>query len=184
MPSGVRVRISDRAIISALNEPGGGVYKWRDEIGKDVKARAEGMAPENDPMNAEHRGGEVGLYKASFNWDRLGSAGHRVIARVENTAPHAVFVELGLSGSRKMQIFSWTEYGGATVRIGGPSELTTDEKGNKVGTRRKLSRGELAFNKRIGKLPKRIASATHGREGKHILRRALVGSMGSAGFGE
>jgi hypothetical protein len=174
MASLVNVQISDRAIITALNTPGGDVYKWRDEVTKEVIANARINAPVNDPMNAMHRGGTVGVYKASFDWDRRGSSGHHTIGRVTNSADHAIYVELGRSGSSKMQIFSWTEWGGAIQRIGGPSKVSN--------SRRPLSRGELAFNERIGKLPKRVGSRTHDRAGQHILAKALAAALGSQGI--
>jgi hypothetical protein len=175
MPSTVKVKITDRAIITALNEPGGGVYKWRDEVARDVKANAVANAPVNDPMNALHRGGTVGLYKAGFDWDRRGSSGHHTIARITNDSDHAIYVELGRSGSSKMQIFSWTEWGGAIGRIGGPREVSRES--------RPLSRGELAFNERIRReLPKRMGSRTGDRRGEHILAKALAAALGSQGI--
>jgi len=181
MASGVKVRIDDKAIISALNTPGGGVYEWRDQIGQEVRSNAEGMAPINDPMNAEHRGGEVGTYKASFDFDRRGSSGHHVVARVLNTADHAIYVERGRSASWKMQIFSWTEWDGAIQRVGGPGKLPDMIQ---ISRRRfrPLSRGERAYNARIGKMPKRVGDHTNARAGQHILARALIGAMGSAGI--
>jgi hypothetical protein len=176
MASLVNVQISDRAIITALNTPGGDVYKWRDEVTREVKAQAEATAPVNDPMNAMHRGGTVGVYKASFDWDRRGSSGHHTIGRVVNTADHAIYVELGRSGSTKMQIFSWTEWGGGIQRIGGPTKQSASALG------RPLSRGELAFNERISSLPKRVGSRTHARAGQHILAMALASALGSQGI--
>lgn len=174
MASVANVQVSDRAIITALNTPGGDVYKWRDEVAREVMMTAIATAPVNDPLNAMHRGGTVGVYKASFDWDRRGSSGHHTIGRVTNSADHAIYVELGRSASYKMQIFSWTEWGGAIQRIGGPSKVTN--------TRRPLSRGELAFNERIGKLPKRVGRKTNARAGTHNLARALAATLGSQGI--
>jgi len=112
MATDVIVSISDKAIISALNTPGGGVFEWRDKVALRVKARAETLAPVNDPLNALHRGAVVGVYRSKFRWDRIGSNQHRVRARIENTAPHAGVVEFGREGSIKFQQFSWTEWGG------------------------------------------------------------------------
>jgi hypothetical protein len=176
MVSAVNVQVSDRAIITALNTPGGDVYKWRDEIAREVRAQAIATTPVNDPMNAEHRGGTVGRIKGSWEWDRRGSSGHHTIGRVSSDQDHAIYVELGRSSSSKMQIFSWSEYGGAIVRVGGPVKQSASALG------RPLSRGELAFNERIGKLPKRIGKSTGAREGRHILSRALASAMGSQGI--
>jgi len=170
----VRVKITDRAIITALNTPGGGVFRWRDEVGSEIKSIAEATSPINDPENALHRGGDVGRLKASWDWDRRGSSGHHVICRVTNGQNHAVYVEWGRTSSGKMQIFSWSAYGGAIVRIGGPGKVSRED--------RPLSRGELAFNARVDTLPKRVGSKTAARAGEHILGKATVAVLGSAGI--
>lgn len=180
----VKVNVTHKAIISALNTPGGAVHDWRDMIGGEIMSIAQGTSPINDPLNAQHRGGEVGIYKASWDWDRRGSSGHHVVARVTNDAPHAVFVEWGRSPSYKMQIFSWTEWGGAIGRIGGPTEIPS-EGGRTIGRRRnrRLSRGELAYNERIrNTLPRYRGSHTNAREGYHILGKAVVAVLGSQGI--
>jgi len=143
MAADVEVHISDRAIISALNTPGGAVSNWRDDIGDRVTTKAIVTSPVNDPMNAHHRGGEVGQFKRSWGWDRVGSNGHRVRATIYNGAPHAEYVEEGRKPSFKQQRFSWTGW-----------------------------RGES-----------RTVPSTRGRQGKHILRDALLAVMGSQGLG-
>ena len=116
--AGVKVHVTDRAIITALNTPGGAVHSWRDEVTPRVMAHAIAHAPINDPLNAVHRGMVVGDYAAGFGWDRRGSSGHHVIGRVTNSAEHAIYVELGRRSSSKRQRFSWTEWDGdiRTVR--------------------------------------------------------------------
>lgn len=171
-----RVTVTDRAIISALNTPGGAVYRWRDEVGRETKRIAEGIAPINNPMNAEHRGGTVGTYQASFGFDRRGSSGHHVVARVTNDSDHADIVEFGRSSSSKMQVFSWAEFGGATVRVGGPGSISSFLQGKRTVSRRQ------ALEAFIGNLPPKIGKSTQAREGYHILSRALVGAMGSQGI--
>jgi hypothetical protein len=188
MAGGVNVRISDRAIISALNTPGGAIHEWRDQICMEVRATAQATAPINNPENAQHRGGVVGEYKKGFDWDRRGSSGHHVVGRVTNSQPYAIYVELGRSASAKMQIFSWTAWGGKIKRIGGPKPVRTREEHTPGDTRhiyynRQLSRGELAYNERIGSgLPPYAGDSTNARDGLHILRDALMGAMGSAGI--
>jgi len=182
MPEGVTVRISDAAIVSALNTPGGGVHRWRDEVGSEIKSIAEATSPVNDPLNAQHRGGVVGTYKAAWDWDRRGSSGHSVVARVTNSSDHAIYVEYGRSASYAMQIFSWTAWGGDIGRIGGPQPVET-EGGLHRRFRRPLSPGEIAFNERIGRtLPPYKGGKTGPRDGRHILSRATVAVLGSAGI--
>jgi hypothetical protein len=176
MASGVKVTVTDRAIISALNTPGGDVYRWRDEVGREVKAIAEEIAPINNPMNAEHRGGEVGTYQASFGFDRRGSSGHHVVARVTNSSDHADIVEFGRSSSSQMQIFSWTEFGGAIVRVGGPGSISKFLEGARTVQRRQ------ALEAFASHLPEKIGKSTQAREGYHVLSRALVGAMGAQGI--
>jgi hypothetical protein len=112
MPGDVEVHVSDRAIITALNTPGGAVSNWRNEIGREIIANATVMSPINDVLNAQHRGGEVGEFSRSWGSDNVGSNGHRVRVTVYNGAPHAVYVEEGRSASYKRQRFSWVGWGG------------------------------------------------------------------------
>jgi hypothetical protein len=181
MAGGVKVTINDHAIISALNTPGGAIHEWRDEVGSQIKALAQARSPINNPMNAEHRGGEVGTYKAGWDWDRRGSSGHHVVARVTNSADHAIYVEYGRSGSRKLQIFSWTEWGGGINRVGGPTPVATKDDGTHWRHNRPLSKGELAFNKKLrDTLPPYKGSGTKARDGMFILTDAtaeVVGAM-------
>lgn len=107
MASDVEVDISDVAIISALNTPGGGVFEWRDEVAHDVIGKAIAMSPVNDINNAVHRGGVVGTYKASWGFDRMGSNGHRVRAVIYNGSDHADLVEFGRGVSNSFEVFSW-----------------------------------------------------------------------------
>jgi hypothetical protein len=183
----VKVTVTNRAIISALNTPGGAIHDWRDMIGNEIENTAFANSPVNDPLNAMHRDGITGVYKAGWDWDRRGSSGHHVVARVTNAAPHAVFVEWGRTSSGKMQIFSWahpvvtpkfTTTPGDIVRVGGPTPAVVPP------SRRvqKLSRGEIAYNARISKLPPRIGSRTAERAGEHILGKAVVAVLGSQGI--
>jgi len=170
-----KVHISDRAIISALNTPGGAVFRWRDEIGQEIKRVAISLSPVNDELNAQHRGGVVGTYKKGWGWDRRGSRGHHVIARVTNSAAHAQYVEYGRSASRKMQIFSWTEWGGEIKRVGGPTPRLP-RRG------RKMTDKQRTTNRRLSKLPERVGSGTGARAGQYVLTRAVAAALGSAGI--
>jgi hypothetical protein len=175
MAPSASVSISNAAVITALNTPGGAVYEWRDEIAKEIMATAFANSPVNDPLNAMHRGGVVGTYKASWDWDRQGSGGHHVVARVVNTADHAIYVERGRSGSSKMQIFSWTEWEGDIRRIGGPSTIPS-RRG------RRMTDAQRAYNARIRKLPRKEGERTGARAGQHILAKAVVAALGSQGI--
>ena len=117
MATDVRVLIRGADVIRALNTPGGPVREYVDNIGKDTRRIATATAPVNDPLDAQHRGGVVGTYKASFRFDRRGSRGHRVIGRVTNSAGHADIVENGRSASHRWQRFSWTVWGGDIRRV-------------------------------------------------------------------
>ncbi|HEY6416444.1 MAG TPA: hypothetical protein VIX41_09410 [Acidimicrobiales bacterium] len=177
MAVGVRVRVTDRAIITALNTPGGAVFRWRDEVGREVKLVAEATSPINELQNAVHRGEEVGVLKGGWDWNRYGN-GHVVGARVFNTAPHALYVELGRSTSYKMQIFSWTEWQGGIKRIGGPKpkdpEFARSEREREFLVRRQ---------ERLRRtLPEYAGEKTRAREGYHILSRALVAVLGAQGI--
>jgi hypothetical protein len=108
MATGVKVDVTDIAIIEALNTPGGAIFAWRDKVGRDTTRIAIGLSPVNDVENAEHRGGVVGTYKASWTWDRIGSQGHTVRARVMNGSDHADIVEYGRRRSLAREVFSWT----------------------------------------------------------------------------
>jgi len=118
MPSQVKVSISDAAVIQALNTPGGAVYEWRNDIERDILQRAFNTSPVNDPLNAVHRGGVVGVFKVSWVGDHIGSNGHIVRARIENFADHAIYVEEGRGASQKFQEFSWTQWNGEIRTVG------------------------------------------------------------------
>lgn len=106
--SDVDVDISDVAIISVLNKPGGGVFRWRDDVATSTVHWAQVYAPVNDILNMRHRAGVPGGYKGSFGFDRQGSNGHRVRATIYNSQEYADVVERGRSGSEIPQYFSWT----------------------------------------------------------------------------
>lgn len=99
--------ISDGKIIKALNFPGKPAANWRDYFVIQVARYARESAPVNKVSDAMHRGGAVGEYKRSFEWDRIGSNGHKLYGRVYNTASYANYVERGKGPSAKDQFFSW-----------------------------------------------------------------------------
>jgi len=117
-----KVKITDHAIITALNTPGGAVYEWRDNVGRRILDICELSSPVNDVLNAMHRNGVVGTYKFGWRGDRRGSRGHRMVARIYNEAGHAWYVEYGRTASTKVQTFSWTKWHGQTRTIGGETE--------------------------------------------------------------
>ena len=103
----VDVDVSDIAIISALNTPGGGVFRWRDDTATDIIRIAMMRSPVNDVFDALHRGGIVGTYIRAWGYDRTGSNGHRVRATIYNGAAHADIVEFGRRRSHKEETFAW-----------------------------------------------------------------------------
>ena len=113
----VRVKISDATVISALNTPGGDVNEWRTEVEREVLEGVFLASPINDVLNAVHRGGAVGEFKASWVTRRQGN-GHRVGFQIENFSDHAIYVEEGRSASTKFQEFSWTGWGGEIRAVG------------------------------------------------------------------
>jgi hypothetical protein len=169
MAADVQVNISGTAVIKALNTPGGAVREWVDDVAGDITAMARNLSPVNNPLNALHRGGDVGTYKASWSWNRRGSRGHTVAGRVENSANHATIVEFGRAASTKMQIFSWTEWDGGVYRIGGPSRRKLKEAA--ILTKRAQAYNERArvYNARIDRLPERKGNRTHERDGMFVL---------------
>lgn len=108
MASGVEVNISDRAIISALNTPGGAVFKWRDDTAEAITRAAIAASPINNLFNASHRGYRVGEYRRSWAFDRVGSNGHRVQATIFNGSDHADIVEFGRRRTHGFEVFGWT----------------------------------------------------------------------------
>jgi hypothetical protein len=118
MADNVRVDIKDALIISALNRPGGGVNDWRNGTEEQLLARCYATSPVNDRLDAVHRGGVVGVYKASWVTRRQGN-GHRVGFQIENFSDHAIYVEEGRGPSHKFQTFSWTRWGGEIRSVGG-----------------------------------------------------------------
>jgi hypothetical protein len=121
-------------------------------------------------------------YKERWTWDRRGSSGHHVVARVLNSSDHAEYVEYGRSASTKLQIFSWTAWGGDIRRVGGPRPVATRDDGKTHWKHdRPLSRGERAFNARIGNdLPRYMGAGTKARDGQYILTDAVAAVMGGA----
>jgi hypothetical protein len=109
MAEGVRVNINDATVISALNTPGGAVHEWRNDTEHDLLQWVFLTSPVNDPLNAEHRGGVVGTYKASWVTRRQGN-GHRIGFQIENFADHAIYVEEGRRASWRWERFSWTAH--------------------------------------------------------------------------
>ncbi len=106
--SDVQVDVSDRAVISALNTPGGAVHEWRDDTAEKVTFAAIRRSPVGNPLDALHSGGNVGTYKRSWGFDRVGSNQHRLQFTVFNGAEHADIVEFGRRATSKDQYFAWS----------------------------------------------------------------------------
>lgn len=120
-----RVVISDLLVIKALNTPGGsgGVWRWIEAVKRDTIKNAIRIAPTNDPLNAIHRGGVVGTYRASFRSDGRGSNGHFLRRSIYNTADHARIVEHGRRSTRggRWEVFYWSQHPGREIRTRGTS---------------------------------------------------------------
>lgn len=112
MAGEVTVDIGETDVIIALNSPGGVVYEWRDRVIDAIMGVAFATSPVNNPENAKHRGYVVGTYKASWTNNRIGSNGHSTRGQVENSADHAIFVEIGRDRVHAWQEFSWTRWEG------------------------------------------------------------------------
>jgi hypothetical protein len=113
----VKVNIEAGAIVSALNEPGGDVFKWRDDVAEKIKNLTAARSPIGNPentKNAAFRHGPVGQLKASWRWDRIGSNGDTVRARIFSTCQHSILVEEGRDPVVGRQRFSWTAWNGET----------------------------------------------------------------------
>lgn len=111
MAEGVKVKITDRDVISALNTPGGAVFQWRDDRMHQIERRAIATSPVGNPLDEKRSGGVVGEYKASWRTSRVGSNQHRVRAVIFNEADHAGFVEYGRAPDRGGHKTSFTTAG-------------------------------------------------------------------------
>ena len=108
--------VSNRTIAKANNTPGGGPYDYMDDFGDDILFRArrytllrvgqDGTPGVNHPMNATHRGAQVGLYMASWDQRRFGNQS-KLQREIINYAGHADVVEFGRKRSTRWQRFGW-----------------------------------------------------------------------------
>lgn len=117
-----KVVISDVLVFKALNAPGGIITKDMNKTQKRIILRAQAKAPVNNPLNATHRGGVVGTYRASFKKKRWGNK-NQLHRYVYNDAPHAIYVEKGRRSTRfppglrpgRWETFGWTQAAGAIL---------------------------------------------------------------------
>lgn len=109
MADGVKTTFTDKTVISALNTPGGAVHDWREEVLADLREEFAMVAPEGVDDNRSHDRGSAGNYMASQNYDRRGSSGHHVVARMWNSAFYAEAVEFGRRSTRGEE--SWERFG-------------------------------------------------------------------------
>ena len=126
MARDVRVHIDKAALVTALTAPGGIVNNWSEVTGRKIVSQATRTSPVNNPLNALHRGGVVGTYKASWGFDMSGTNQYRTRVKVYNTADHAHWVEHGRDRSHGYEVFTWQHayhldaiHGGATSTPGG-----------------------------------------------------------------
>lgn len=131
--------VNEIKVIKALNTPGGAAFEWRDETALKVFERCVLDSPVNDPLNAVHRGGVVGGYKAGWRFDRIGSNGSQLRATVYNTSDHAYYVEHGRGQSSGREVFSWTQTGGQIIEVlrgtgGYPAKNVLRDSANRVLT--------------------------------------------------
>lgn len=152
-----KVYINDAALIASVQRGSAGVWRWRNKVLRSMEFQAKKIAPVNNPLNAVHRGGVVGTYKASFDKDKRGSNGYVLRGRLWNYSPHAQYVEYGRSGSSARQVFSWAL-------------------ANRVPT----AKGGIPFKNLTGFQGKQYRQPgvvytwyhTNAREGQHVLARA------------
>jgi hypothetical protein len=133
----VKVSIDSRSVFQAVGTPGGPVYEWRDQTAKAITNRATATAPVNNPLNAAHRGGGVGEFKRSFDWDRWGNQ-YAIGAIIFNTSSHAVYAEFGRGPSQKVNAFAGDETAGKQIVVragasGWPGNHTLRDAANAVG---------------------------------------------------
>lgn len=148
-----RVDITDARIIAACNTPGGPVYEWRNKKEDLVLSNAYKLSPVNRRLNAKHRGGVTGTFRASWVSLRTGNQ-HHLGFNVENFADHAIFVEFGRSESTKRQTFSWIKWHGDIRTVGG-----------------------AGFEEAAGSAT--AGTGTSARDGQHVLHNAV--NMSSEG---
>lgn len=110
MAGDVDVDINDRGIYVALHAPGGIVSELRNDIQRSALGWALDLAPINNPLNARHRGGVVGRYKASFHTDRIGSNQTSSRFTIGNDADHAYQVEFGRPVTFGWERFAWRKH--------------------------------------------------------------------------
>lgn len=90
-----------------LNGPGAPVWNWRELAANTALTTALALAPVNNPLNATHRGGRVGTYKAGIRMHRTGNQ-YGLGFNISATAGHSRYVENGRSASSRPQRFGWT----------------------------------------------------------------------------
>lgn len=153
-----RVVVRPRDVYHQMNREGGtgGAAAYRDALLSDAKLYAVMWSPVNDPLNAKHRGGAVGTYKASWKAQRDRAPMHLSRGRLRNTANHAIFVELGRSASKKPQRFSWTKWKGQIRWVG-------------------ISKGAYLLGTKVSGY-----KGTRSRPGRHIAERAVTASLRSS----
>jgi hypothetical protein len=109
-----RVSITTASVHRAMHTPGGVVHKFNTQVGREVVAVARVKSPVNNRLNQLHREKwghphKPGDYKKSWAFhNTTGTNQHSSKVLIENTASHAVYVELGRSESTKYQVFSWS----------------------------------------------------------------------------
>lgn len=121
-----RSTISTARVYSALHTPGGPVREWVKDRAEEIKTVAEMRSPVNHPLNALHRGGKVGIYKASWYTRFSGTNQHGTMFEVGNRANHAIFVEDGRRAAYAWQRFSWRKAQYAGPRKGSNREWYVD----------------------------------------------------------
>lgn len=136
------VAINTYTVWRALHTPGGPVHKWTVNLAETTKRNAIRLAPVNDPLNALHRGGVVGTYKASFGISGRGSNQFSTRRVVYNSSDHANIVEFGRRAVRGFQTFSWTAWGGdirtVTRTEGRPGKRVLERAARQAAARKRV----------------------------------------------
>jgi hypothetical protein len=116
------------SIAKATNTPGGGPYEYMNDFGDAILGRArrytlqrvgqDGTPGVNHPLNATHRGAQVGMFELAWYQRRFGNQSE-LQRQIANWAGHAEYVEFGRSRSNKVQRFGWVHARQRVARVPG-----------------------------------------------------------------
>jgi hypothetical protein len=139
-----KVNINTATVYRGLHSQRGVVRKWVVDLARTTERNAIRLAPVNEVENAQHRGGIVGTYKASFGISGRGSNQFSTQRTVYNSADHANIVEFGRRAVFGRQRFSWTVWGGdirsVTRTEGRPGKRVLERAARQAAARKRVPR--------------------------------------------